>query len=794
MSSALILGSRIFSTDDLIGLGLDVALKGAVLLLICALTVRAMKRSSAAARHLIWTLSVVALLLLPAFVIALPEWKLPILPALASATAAAKPTTDVAEDDDLLLVLPAKTEHDVAALNPVHVQAETPAMGPVGPDEITLFLMTPFKYPQGVEGVGGDLEVPAAAGDYWMLAFLMIWAAGLIVVVARLVTASYRAWRIAQHAQSVEDLSWNSLSEDLSSELGLANRVRLLKSPDVSTPMTWGIFRPIIMLPISADDWSENCRRIVLLHELSHIKRRDCLTQGIAQLATAVHWFNPLVWTAVRRLRAEREVACDDLVLEAGTRATDYAGHLVAIAVSSGSNAATSPMTIGLACSELESRVRSILNPATRRIRIGKLRVGVTGLITLCLVAPFSAARFHPASADNKAMSLSQALSGADHARGLEREHEDAASRLGLPTVSALTLAAGRDADGVQRSIGAGTGDAPDQTAGATESEHRRHDIGNGNGSGSGVGDGDSHGPVGGGDGSDARNGNSGATSANSSQQPGQSTIRETNAGTGQVKGTPLTVDELATLRLAGVSAEYADSVRQMGFDRVSAAELIRLNRLQIDQGFVDQVRTWGFDRLTVNQLIHLKATGVTTDFVQAMEGAGLTSLTLNTLPGLKSMNVTPEFIDAMRRAGYDNLSANQLIQMRQLNIDEQFIRETQSWGYGRLDANQLIAARAFNVTPEYARQLKSAGLGDVPLQKMIHLKSQGVTADVVREYQSLGFTDLTADQLLRMKGTGVTPVYIRRMRAAGFTNVSAEQMIRIKSSGVDQILLRTSR
>jgi hypothetical protein len=86
------------------------------------------------------------------------------------------------------------------------------------------------------------------------------------------------------------------------------------------------------VLPASADEWGDDRRRAVLLHELAHVARRDCLVQRIAACACAFYWPHPGVWWAARRLRTERELACDDRVLASGAAARDYAGHLLDIA------------------------------------------------------------------------------------------------------------------------------------------------------------------------------------------------------------------------------------------------------------------------------------------------------------------------------------------------------------------------------------------------------------------------------------------------------------------------------
>src|SRR5262245_41832568 len=161
---------------------------------------------------------------------------------------------------------------------------------------------------------------------------LLIWAAGAMLVLARLLLGTLRMRRVTRDAERLIDYRWSMLTNRLRGQLEIRDHVAIYVSAEVAMPMTWGVLIPVIVLPPESSAWSGEWRRVVLLHELAHIKRRDCLTQMLAHLACAIYWFNPLVWVATRQLRIERELACDDCVLEVGTWASDYANYLVEIA------------------------------------------------------------------------------------------------------------------------------------------------------------------------------------------------------------------------------------------------------------------------------------------------------------------------------------------------------------------------------------------------------------------------------------------------------------------------------
>lgn len=281
---------------------------------------RALSRRSASVQHLVWATALGCTLVLPLASQLLPEWRLPLVPALATSRGP-------------LQALPGSAE---------------PVVGAV-PDSATSHSAS---------------DAPLA----WTRLVLLAWAIGAVTTMLRLIAGIAGLWWMARRAEVDPPVEWHALVGELSRRLGVTQRVRVLCSATTSMPLSWGWVRPAILLPDSAITWTSDRRRAVLLHELAHVKRRDCLTQLVAQMACAVHWFNPLVWMAAARLRVERERACDDVVLACGTRSSEYATHLLDIA--RGFRVERVPSWAALAMarpSQLEGRLLAILDPLRPR-------------------------------------------------------------------------------------------------------------------------------------------------------------------------------------------------------------------------------------------------------------------------------------------------------------------------------------------------------------------------------------------------------------------------------------------
>lgn len=223
---------------------------------------------------------------------------------------------------------------------------------------------------------------------------LVVWAAGVALGAGMLLAGLGRLAWIASHAVRVQDGPWVRIAAQVSGVLGVTRRVRILQTEAPGLLATWGLVRPCVLLPAHAPQWSEQRIRVVLSHELAHIRRHDWLVQMAAELLRIVYWFNPLLWLACVRLRRESEQACDDVVLRAGVPAREYAAHLLELARSCRRPAPRFASALPMARpSTLERRIGAMLNPGLDRATLSRRAIGLTALALLVVTLPTAAFR-----------------------------------------------------------------------------------------------------------------------------------------------------------------------------------------------------------------------------------------------------------------------------------------------------------------------------------------------------------------------------------------------------------------
>ncbi len=313
----------------------DAAVKSVIVLAAAGLLAMVLRRCSAATRHMVWTAAFAGLLALPLFRVALP----------------ALPVNSWGPAGVVFRV--------VAGTLPADAHAAVDTGAAAGFESRSRSQARPIDWPRVFAG---------------------LWFCGAGVGLAQMMLAWLAMARLRRRARGFSGLSMNG--------------VPILETPRGSMPMTFGLLQPSILLPADATEWSSERREMVLQHELAHIHRGDTATHLLARAALSLYWWNPLAWLGWREFVRERERAADDLVLGAGARASDYAGHLLEIARSM-----QSAPTIGWAAvamarrSQLEGRLLAILDSGVRRGGPRRAAGWMAALVAIALIAPLAALR-----------------------------------------------------------------------------------------------------------------------------------------------------------------------------------------------------------------------------------------------------------------------------------------------------------------------------------------------------------------------------------------------------------------
>ena len=349
------------------------ALKSLMVLAVAGWATWLMRRAVPATRHLVWLLALVSLLVLPVLAFIVPHWN--VLPVWSNPLGrdALSGTIKVRVASPAPATQPSVTPE---SRTPPSVAALPSTTEPPPLDSL-------FAAPEADRFV----EVKALSLPSWLT--IWIWTGrilglGAVLGLFFLLLSRVALTRLARASAPITGGPLFVLQENLREQLGFKRRVRLLVSERPRMPMTWGIVRPTILLPKESEGWPAERLRAVLLHELAHVQRADCLTQLLGQIACILYWFNPLVWIAAHRMRVEQEGACDDTVLRNGLKASDYAEHLLQIVAGLGGIRSISSSAIPIIRrSHFTDRLQAILEVHRRRNPLTRAEVSTASVVAV---------------------------------------------------------------------------------------------------------------------------------------------------------------------------------------------------------------------------------------------------------------------------------------------------------------------------------------------------------------------------------------------------------------------------
>jgi beta-lactamase regulating signal transducer with metallopeptidase domain len=273
-----------------------------------------------------------------------------------------------------------------AAATPL-LRLVAPAWQPASPMQIIDRPLAVFDDPgSDASGVAAAAPNRATAVASPLRVLGTIWMVGAAVSMLVLVVGFARLRWLASRAVPLLHGPWAQAAAEIARVYGLRQSPLVLHSDHQAALGTWGWRRPKILVPVDAPSWPLERIRIVLGHELAHVRRRDWIVQTAADCICAVYWFNPLVWLASRRLRLESEQACDDAVLALGVEGEAYASELVDLARACRPASLLLVPTATIARpSSLERRVRAMLNVTVNRDPLTR-SVSVAAALALAVI------------------------------------------------------------------------------------------------------------------------------------------------------------------------------------------------------------------------------------------------------------------------------------------------------------------------------------------------------------------------------------------------------------------------
>jgi TonB family protein len=330
----------------------EAAIESSLVLLVALGVLTVLRGRSAALKHAVLASAVACAVTAPAIGRAVPAWQLPI------------------------------------AMAPLMTEAARPSMTPSGPRA-------------GVREIGGPAML-SRAPEPWTLrvgtALGAVWMAGVASALLALAFGLGRLAALARRARPVPDGPWTETAAQIAHQYGIVRPIVLLLSEHPSLIVTWGLRRPRIVLPAAATGWPEERVRIVLYHELAHVRRGDWPILLGAEALRCVYWFNPLVWIACARLRHEAEQACDDEVITRGVDATAYASELVDIARDLTGGRPWMPAPAISRSSRFKRRVQAMLDTRRNRGPVTRRAYAAAAAVMIALTAAIVSAQTRFAS------------------------------------------------------------------------------------------------------------------------------------------------------------------------------------------------------------------------------------------------------------------------------------------------------------------------------------------------------------------------------------------------------------
>jgi beta-lactamase regulating signal transducer with metallopeptidase domain len=634
--------------------------------------------NNATTRHAVWSLALVASFIVP-FISAMP------------------------------IVLPHYTTSSVASVQQKHVPTTQfrASHEAVAPPQPSLALTRP------------SFQVQPTVAQIATAAWLVV----VLAILARLLISLIYLNRLKHDALPLAVESRNALTRYDRAHKGDRD-VRICVSDAITVPVAVGIFDAMILIPSDlVHELDPNDLDRILLHELAHVRRSDDWINLFERVAQALFFFSPGIYWISRQMDLEREVACDDWVLEQSAENVPYARCLARVVeMTQWPYKAPAAPGVFVTRKSMSIRIERLLARG-RDIRV-RLALVPSLLALLFIVAVVVAGGF---VSPTIAYTLDQHVTKIGKASQSQMRTASTHIAVKAPYVAAsspaLEVAPTPTPEIVTRTV----------------------------------------------------------TKYVENENVVEKVVQATAVPTSIWPSAPGTSAPKVV-----ADASYIDDLAAAGYKNLSPDDLIALKSVGVDGAYIRGLQNAGLPHPTVHDLLSLKSLGVDGAYISQMRAAGLTDLDARNLEGLKSLGVDGAYISQMSAAGFSKLDAHDLEGLKSLGVDGNYVSQMNAAGFSKLDAHDLEGLKSLGVDGNYVSQLRSAGLSNFDAHDLEGLKSLGVDSLYIKDLANAGYPHLSAHDYESMKSLDIDAAYIQKLRSHGFNNLTVRQIEEFKSTGVE--------
>ncbi len=529
------------------------------------------------------------------------------------------------------------------------------------------------------------------------------WLAGVLFFTLRTAGSLIYLERLRRAASLSVAPALLAKCRELQSRLGITRIIRFCECRWLDAPAVIGWFRPVVLLPVRAlTGLTEDQIEAVIAHELAHIRRFDAFVNLFQVVVESLLFFHPAVWWLNKRVRIERENCCDDVAVAACGNHLGYARALTTME----EWRATPAFSLAANGSPLAARISRILGvrhaPENRTAGLG------AGFV--CFAAAIVAASLlygvaHPAAAARMEKVLFTPEAQAVPAPTPLPKPMPVATSMAMPVATAMAM-------------------------------------------------------------------------------PAPSPLPYPHA-----MPQPLAEPQ----EQSSVKPSYIEEMKSVGFDHLDVDELVSLKIQGVTAEYVKQIRAAGFNP-GVEEIVGMKIQGVTPEYIKSIRDAGYTP-NAEEIVGMKIQGVTPDYIKQMRDLGFKP-DLEQIVGMKIQGVTPEYVKKIRDLGY-QPDAEHIVGMKIQGVTPEYVQQIRSMGFkpdeeeivgmkiqGVTDAEQIVGMKIQGVTPEYVKALAAEGYK-LDAEQVTGAKIMGITPEFIQKAKSHGFKDLTIEKLIQLKNADI---------